>query len=75
VNFWNFPEGLCLNVKVQIFSPHAPHGHELSLAEDRIEWNIEIIKVFIYTQNFVNKNCYLFNIDHCSVMCFLMLFR
>uniref|UniRef100_A0A8C2W0D3 G-protein coupled receptors family 3 profile domain-containing protein n=1 Tax=Chinchilla lanigera TaxID=34839 RepID=A0A8C2W0D3_CHILA len=38
LNFWNFPEGLKLRVKVGEFSPHVPHGQQLSLSEMIIEW-------------------------------------
>ncbi|XP_013362650.1 PREDICTED: vomeronasal type-2 receptor 116-like [Chinchilla lanigera] len=38
LNFWNFPEGLGLKVKVGKFSPHFPHGQQLSLSEEMIEW-------------------------------------
>uniref|UniRef100_A0A8C2VAJ8 Vomeronasal type-2 receptor 116-like n=1 Tax=Chinchilla lanigera TaxID=34839 RepID=A0A8C2VAJ8_CHILA len=38
LNFWNFPEGLRLKVKVGIFSSHAPHGQKIILSEDMIEW-------------------------------------
>ncbi|XP_012888980.1 PREDICTED: vomeronasal type-2 receptor 116-like [Dipodomys ordii] len=40
VNNWNFPEGLEFKVKVGLFSPYAPHGHQLSISEDMIEWTI-----------------------------------
>ncbi|XP_012888992.1 PREDICTED: vomeronasal type-2 receptor 116-like [Dipodomys ordii] len=40
VNIWNFPEGLELKVKVGLFSPYAPHGLQLSISEDMIEWTI-----------------------------------
>ncbi|XP_069858216.1 vomeronasal type-2 receptor 116-like [Dipodomys merriami] len=40
VNIWNFPEGLEVKVKVGLFSPYAPHGHQLSISEDMIEWTI-----------------------------------
>ncbi|KAM5187454.1 LOW QUALITY PROTEIN: vomeronasal type-2 receptor 116-like [Callospermophilus lateralis] len=36
-NFWNLPEGLGRKVKVGKFSPHAPHGQQLSLYEDLIQ--------------------------------------
>uniref|UniRef100_A0A8D2JT64 G-protein coupled receptors family 3 profile domain-containing protein n=1 Tax=Sciurus vulgaris TaxID=55149 RepID=A0A8D2JT64_SCIVU len=39
-SFWNFPEGLSYIVKVGNFSPYAPHGQQLSLQEDLIEWSI-----------------------------------
>ncbi|XP_013364576.1 PREDICTED: vomeronasal type-2 receptor 116-like [Chinchilla lanigera] len=38
LNFWNFPEGLRLKVKVGTFSSHAPHGQKMTLSEDMIEW-------------------------------------
>ncbi|XP_051028982.1 vomeronasal type-2 receptor 116-like [Acomys russatus] len=40
LNFQNFPQGFGYKVKVGTFSPHLPHGHQLSLSEDRIEWSI-----------------------------------
>ncbi|XP_013363023.1 PREDICTED: vomeronasal type-2 receptor 116-like [Chinchilla lanigera] len=44
LNFWNFPEGLRLRVKVGEFSPHAPLKLQLSLSEDMIEWATGIIQ-------------------------------
>ncbi|XP_007648444.1 vomeronasal type-2 receptor 116 [Cricetulus griseus] len=38
VNFWNFPKGLGLKVKVGTFLPNAPKGHQLSLSEQLIQW-------------------------------------
>ncbi|XP_013362653.1 PREDICTED: vomeronasal type-2 receptor 116-like [Chinchilla lanigera] len=38
LNFWNFPEGLRLKVKVGTFSSHAPRGQKMTLSEDMIEW-------------------------------------
>ncbi|KAM6168138.1 vomeronasal type-2 receptor 116-like [Erethizon dorsatum] len=38
LNFWNFPEGLGLKVKIGKFSPHFPHDQQLSLSEEMIEW-------------------------------------
>ncbi|OBS59356.1 hypothetical protein A6R68_09519, partial [Neotoma lepida] len=38
LNFWNFPKGLGLKVKVGIFSPNAPQGQQLSLSEEMIRW-------------------------------------
>ncbi|XP_076965722.1 LOW QUALITY PROTEIN: vomeronasal type-2 receptor 116-like [Callospermophilus lateralis] len=38
LNFWNFPEGLGLKVKVGTFSAYLPQGQQLSLSEDKIEW-------------------------------------
>ena len=37
LNFWNFPEGLGLKVKVGEYSPRAPRGQELSLSEELIK--------------------------------------
>ncbi|XP_042549936.1 vomeronasal type-2 receptor 116-like [Dipodomys spectabilis] len=41
MNVWNFPEGLELEVKVGKFSPYAPHGNQLSLSENMVQWSIE----------------------------------
>ncbi|XP_003463761.3 vomeronasal type-2 receptor 116-like [Cavia porcellus] len=38
LNFWNFPEGLRLKVKVGEFSPYAIHGQQLSLFQEMIQW-------------------------------------
>ncbi|OBS67890.1 hypothetical protein A6R68_03569, partial [Neotoma lepida] len=35
---WNFPNGLGLKVKIGKFSPHFPHGQQLHLYEDILEW-------------------------------------
>ncbi|XP_012888949.1 PREDICTED: vomeronasal type-2 receptor 116-like, partial [Dipodomys ordii] len=40
LNIWNFPDGLALEVKVGKFSPYAPHGNQMSLSEDMVEWAI-----------------------------------
>lgn len=45
LNYWNFPQGLQLQVKVGKFSPWAPHGHRLSISEEMIEWNVEFKEV------------------------------
>ncbi|XP_012891441.1 PREDICTED: LOW QUALITY PROTEIN: vomeronasal type-2 receptor 116-like [Dipodomys ordii] len=45
LNIWNFPEGLELEVKVGKFSPYAPHGNQLSLSEDMLEWSIETTEI------------------------------
>ncbi|KAM5237906.1 uncharacterized protein ACOB6Z_012483 [Ctenodactylus gundi] len=42
LNFWNFPEGLRLKVKVGEFSPHVPRSQQLLLSEDVMEWAIGI---------------------------------
>ncbi|XP_012880471.1 PREDICTED: vomeronasal type-2 receptor 116-like [Dipodomys ordii] len=41
LNIWTFPEGLDLEVQIGKFSPYAPHGHQLSLSENMVEWAIE----------------------------------
>uniref|UniRef100_A0A8C2UYL0 Vomeronasal type-2 receptor 116-like n=1 Tax=Chinchilla lanigera TaxID=34839 RepID=A0A8C2UYL0_CHILA len=38
LNFWNFPEGLRLKVKLGTFSSHVPLVQQLSLSEDMLEW-------------------------------------
>ncbi|XP_004647238.1 vomeronasal type-2 receptor 116-like [Octodon degus] len=38
LNFWNFPEGLRLKVKLGTFSSRAPDSQNLTLSEDMIEW-------------------------------------
>ncbi|XP_052582103.1 vomeronasal type-2 receptor 116-like [Peromyscus californicus insignis] len=38
INFWNFPKGIGLKVKVGSFSPNAPHGQQLSLTTSLIQW-------------------------------------
>ncbi|XP_040590025.1 vomeronasal type-2 receptor 116-like [Mesocricetus auratus] len=38
LNFWNFPKGLGLNVKVGTFSTNAPKGQKLSLSSHMIQW-------------------------------------
>ncbi|XP_027286795.1 vomeronasal type-2 receptor 116-like [Cricetulus griseus] len=39
LNFWNFPKGLGLKVKVGTFSPNAPGGQKLSLSSHMIQWS------------------------------------
>ncbi|XP_040590654.1 vomeronasal type-2 receptor 116-like [Mesocricetus auratus] len=38
INFWNFPKGIGLKVKVGSFSPNAPHDQQLSLTNHLIQW-------------------------------------
>uniref|UniRef100_H0WAK5 Vomeronasal type-2 receptor 116-like n=1 Tax=Cavia porcellus TaxID=10141 RepID=H0WAK5_CAVPO len=45
LNFWNFPEGLRLKVKVGTFSSHAPHGQKMTLSEDMIEWSTGVTEI------------------------------
>ncbi|XP_076975499.1 vomeronasal type-2 receptor 116-like [Tamandua tetradactyla] len=40
LNFWNFPEGFALKVKVGQFASDVPHNQQLSLSEELIEWAI-----------------------------------
>uniref|UniRef100_A0A8C8U9Z4 GPCR family 3 nine cysteines domain-containing protein n=1 Tax=Peromyscus maniculatus bairdii TaxID=230844 RepID=A0A8C8U9Z4_PERMB len=35
---WNFPNGFGLKVKIGEYSPYFPHGQQLHLYEDVIEW-------------------------------------
>ncbi|OBS71727.1 hypothetical protein A6R68_24139, partial [Neotoma lepida] len=41
LNFWNFPKGLGLKVKIGTFSSNAPIGQQLSLTEQMIRWPIK----------------------------------
>ena len=45
INFWNFPEGLRLNIKIGTFSSLAPHGQKMTLSEDMIEWTTRVTEV------------------------------
>ncbi|XP_012888975.1 PREDICTED: vomeronasal type-2 receptor 116-like [Dipodomys ordii] len=54
VNIWNFPEGLELKVKVGLFSPYAPHGLQLSVSEDMIEWTIGTTEIL---HSVCSENC------------------
>uniref|UniRef100_H0WDK6 G-protein coupled receptors family 3 profile domain-containing protein n=1 Tax=Cavia porcellus TaxID=10141 RepID=H0WDK6_CAVPO len=47
LNFWNFPEGLRLKVKVGTFSSHALHGQKMTLSEDMIEWSTGVTEVYM----------------------------
>ncbi|XP_052616417.1 vomeronasal type-2 receptor 116-like [Peromyscus californicus insignis] len=38
LNFWNFPKGLGLKVKVGNFFPNAPQSQQLTLSEKMIRW-------------------------------------
>nr|XP_058146460.1 vomeronasal type-2 receptor 116-like [Dasypus novemcinctus] len=39
LNFWNFPEGFGLKVKVGQFASDMPHDQQFSISEEMIEWN------------------------------------
>ncbi|XP_040587274.1 vomeronasal type-2 receptor 116-like [Mesocricetus auratus] len=54
LNYWNFPEGLELKVKVGQFSPYGPRGQQLSLSEDMIEWATEITET---PQSVCSESC------------------
>ncbi|XP_027271860.1 vomeronasal type-2 receptor 116 isoform X2 [Cricetulus griseus] len=54
LNYWNFPEGLGLKVKVGQFSPYGPLGQQLSLSEDMIEWATEIAEI---PQSVCSESC------------------
>ena len=45
LNFWNFPSGLGLKVKVGTYSLNAPQGLQLSLCEQMIQWPTGFTKV------------------------------
>ncbi|XP_075820137.1 vomeronasal type-2 receptor 116-like [Microtus pennsylvanicus] len=54
LNYWNFPEGLGLKVKVGQFSPYGPLGQQLSLSEDMIEWATGITET---PQSICSESC------------------
>ncbi|XP_006996684.3 vomeronasal type-2 receptor 116-like [Peromyscus maniculatus bairdii] len=54
LNFWNFPEGLGLNVKVGTFSPNAPEGQKLSLSYHMIQWATGITET---PQSLCSESC------------------
>nr|XP_006994322.2 vomeronasal type-2 receptor 116-like [Peromyscus maniculatus bairdii] len=45
LNFWNFPKGLGVKVKVGTFSSNAPLGQQLSLTEQMIRWPLRFTKI------------------------------
>ncbi|XP_052025735.1 vomeronasal type-2 receptor 116-like [Apodemus sylvaticus] len=45
LNFWNFPKGLGLKVKVGTFSLNAQQGQQLSLSEHMIQWPTRFTKI------------------------------
>ncbi|XP_032752215.1 vomeronasal type-2 receptor 116-like [Rattus rattus] len=45
LNFWNFPKGLRLKVKVGTFSLNAPQGEQLSLSEHMIQWPTKFTQI------------------------------
>ncbi|GAB1300564.1 Vomeronasal 2, receptor 90 [Apodemus speciosus] len=48
LNFWNFPKGLGLKVKVGNFSPNAPHGQQFSLSEKMIQWPTMFTNIWFF---------------------------
>uniref|UniRef100_A0A8C2MWE8 G-protein coupled receptors family 3 profile domain-containing protein n=1 Tax=Cricetulus griseus TaxID=10029 RepID=A0A8C2MWE8_CRIGR len=54
LNFWNFPKGLGLKVKVGTFIPNAPQGQQLSLSEKLIQWPKIYSKI---PQSVCSKSC------------------
>ncbi|EDL12443.1 hypothetical protein D430014M15, isoform CRA_a [Mus musculus] len=53
-NFWNFPTGLGLKMKVGTFSPNSPQGHRLSLSEEMIQWPTQFTKI---PQSVCSESC------------------
>ncbi|EDL12432.1 mCG58256, partial [Mus musculus] len=45
LNFWNFPSGFGLKVKVGTYSLNAPQGLQLSLCEQMIQWPTGFTKI------------------------------
>ncbi|KAL1765952.1 vomeronasal type-2 receptor 116-like, partial [Sigmodon hispidus] len=54
LNFWNFPKGLGLKVKVGTFTPNAPQGQQLSLSEKMIWWPNKYSEI---PQSVCSKSC------------------
>ncbi|XP_051005354.1 vomeronasal type-2 receptor 116-like [Acomys russatus] len=54
LNFWNFPKGLGLKVKVGTFSPNALRGQELSLSDQIIQWPTRFTKI---PQSVCSESC------------------
>ncbi|XP_060231817.1 vomeronasal type-2 receptor 116-like [Meriones unguiculatus] len=54
LNFWNFPKGLGLKVKIGNFSPIAPQGQQLSLSDQLIQWPISFTKI---PQSVCSESC------------------
>ncbi|XP_012891453.1 PREDICTED: vomeronasal type-2 receptor 116-like [Dipodomys ordii] len=54
MSFWNFPKGLGQTVKVGKFSAFRPHGQQLILFENLIEWPIGITKT---PQSVCSESC------------------
>ncbi|XP_060232239.1 vomeronasal type-2 receptor 116-like [Meriones unguiculatus] len=54
LNFWNFPKGLGLKVKIGTFSSDAPLGQQLSLSEQIIQWPATFTKI---PQSVCSESC------------------
>ncbi|XP_005083491.1 vomeronasal type-2 receptor 116-like [Mesocricetus auratus] len=54
VNFWNFPKGLGLKVKVGTFSTNTPQGQQFSLSENMIQWPQVFTEI---PQSVCSKSC------------------
>ncbi|XP_060232034.1 vomeronasal type-2 receptor 116-like [Meriones unguiculatus] len=54
LNFWNFPKGLGLKVKMGTFSSDAPLGQQLSLSEQIIQWPATFTKI---PQSVCSESC------------------
>ncbi|XP_021505187.1 vomeronasal type-2 receptor 116-like [Meriones unguiculatus] len=55
LNFWNFPKGLGLNVKVGTFFPNAPEGQKLSLSNHMIQWATGLTEI---PQSLCSERCH-----------------
>ncbi|XP_034366112.1 vomeronasal type-2 receptor 116-like [Arvicanthis niloticus] len=54
LNFWNFPKGLGLKVKVGSFFLHASQGQQFSLSEQMIQWPPRFTKI---PQSVCSESC------------------
>ncbi|XP_013362784.1 PREDICTED: vomeronasal type-2 receptor 116-like, partial [Chinchilla lanigera] len=54
LNFWNFPEGLRLKVKLGTFSPRVPLSQQLSITDDIIEWGSDFTET---PQSVCSESC------------------
>uniref|UniRef100_G1TSI7 G-protein coupled receptors family 3 profile domain-containing protein n=1 Tax=Oryctolagus cuniculus TaxID=9986 RepID=G1TSI7_RABIT len=54
LNFWNFPDGLGLQVKVGHFVPLAPRDQDFSIHEELIDWAFEFQET---PRSLCSKNC------------------
>ncbi|KAL1769584.1 vomeronasal type-2 receptor 116-like, partial [Sigmodon hispidus] len=54
LNFWNFPKGLGLTVKIGTFSPNAPEDQKLSLSYHMIQWVTGLTEI---PQSICSESC------------------